>query len=171
MVRIPEAQGKWNALCFLRIFRKGNAMIARLALLFILLLLIVPLFTRRGRRRVREYAALARPTLLLSLLFFPVFFAACLFFSPVRLPLKLFLDAAAAALITRALLPALRRFLQLPRRAPWLCCRFPFSSRFRPCIFPSSACSHGCFPPWMSGISNDAPQNGKKALAFFFLRG
>lgn len=118
MVRIPEAQSKWNALCFLRIFRKGNAMIARLALFLILLLLVVPLFTRRGRRRVREYAALARPTLLLSLLFFPVFFPACLFFSSVRLPLRLFLDAAAAALITRALLPALRRFPPRLRQGP-----------------------------------------------------
>lgn len=93
-------------------------MITRLALLTLLLALLVLLFTRRGRHWVRDYAALARPALLLALLSFPFFFPACLFLSSVRLPLRLFMDAAAAALITRALLPLLRRFLPRLRPGP-----------------------------------------------------
>lgn len=91
-------------------------MIARLALLLAVLLLIFLLFTRRGRRCAREYAALIRPALLLALLFFPLFAPACLFFSSVRLPLRLFADAAAAGLLVRALLPLLHRLL--PRLRP-----------------------------------------------------
>lgn len=93
-------------------------MFARLVLLVVLALAIFLLFSRRGRCRVREYAALARPALLLALVFFPFFFPACLFFSSVRLPLRLFVDAAAAALITRALAPLLHRLLPHLRPGP-----------------------------------------------------
>ena len=93
-------------------------MLARLALLSALILTVFLLFTRRGRRWTREYSALLRPALLLSLAFFPLFFPACIFFSSVRLPLKLFVDAAAAALITRSLVPLLHRFLPHLRPGP-----------------------------------------------------
>ncbi|HIX40099.1 MAG TPA: hypothetical protein H9857_04790 [Candidatus Desulfovibrio intestinigallinarum] len=93
-------------------------MLARLVLLSALILTVFLLFTRRGRRWMREYSALLRPALLLSLAFFPLFFPACIFFSSVRLPLKLFVDAAAAALITRSLAPLLHRFLPHLRPGP-----------------------------------------------------
>ena len=93
-------------------------MLARLVLLSALILTVFLLFTRRGRRWTREYSALIRPALLLSLAFFPLFFPACIFFSSVRLPLKLFADAAAAALITRSLAPLLHRFLPHLRPGP-----------------------------------------------------
>ena len=100
-------------------------MLARLVLLIALLALVILLFSRRGRCLIRDYAALTRPTLLLSLAFFPFFFPACLFFSAVRLPLKLFADAAIAALVTRALCPLLRRFL--PRQRPGPLAMLPVS--------------------------------------------
>lgn len=93
-------------------------MLSRLVLLLALVLFVFLLFTRRGRGLVQDYAALTRPILLLSLAFFPLFAPACLFFAAARLPLKLFVDAAAAALIVRALLPVLGRLLPHVRPGP-----------------------------------------------------
>ena len=100
MVKFSKAQGKQKALRFLRFSAKER-------------------HARTPRPAVGpEYAALLRPALLLSLAFFPLFFPACIFFSSVRLPLKLFVDAAAAALITRSLAPLLHRFLPHLRPGP-----------------------------------------------------